>query len=167
MADKPKAGSKPGYPIPWIATYFLAGLTLIVGSFALVWYASQFSSDFDYADPDMKFLERIVLSAAPHRADFSALNGGHWQALCLAGWRGDLARALKAAKIPELQASQLLKRAQSIEQDIEESEFLLVYSGAKGGAKALRHPHGFAFAQPSSAACISRGQPVLEIPLIR
>lgn len=160
-------GDKPQYPIPWIAVYFLTGLIVIGGSFVMVWYVNRFSSGYDYADPDMGFLERIVLSATPHKVDFSALNGGNWQVLCLAGRGGDLAGALKAAKIPELQAGLLLKRAQGVEREIGESEFMLVYSSAKGRAKVLRHPHGFAFAHQGSAVCISSGRPVLEIPLRR
>ena len=167
MASRRSVQDKPKYPIPWIATYFITGLILIAGSFVIVWYVGQFSSQYDYTDPDMTFLERIVLSPAPQRADFSALNGGNWQVLCLAGWRGDLAGALKVARIPEGPAGLLLKEAEGAVGDIGESEFLLVYASAKGRAKVLRHPHGFAFAHRASAVCISKGQPVLEIPVQR
>ena len=164
MADKPAAGSKPDYPIPWIATYFLTGLALIVGSFILVWYASQFSSEYDYSDPDMKFLERIVLSPTPRRGDFSALNGGNWQALCLVGWNGDPGKALQAAGIGDAPARVLLEEAERAAARILPSEFSFLYTDNSGRPKALRHPHGFAFAREGQAACTSRAQPVLRIP---
>ena len=94
MADNRPRQHKSLYPIPRVATYFAAGLAVIAGLLALVWYLSQFSSKYDYTDPDMAFLERIVLSSEPGRGDFTALNGGDWQALCLVGWRGDLAKAI-------------------------------------------------------------------------
>lgn len=158
MRDKPK------YPIPWIATYFITALVLIAGSFALVWYVNRFASDFDYGDPDMAFLERIVLSPTPHRADFSSLNGGDWEALCLLGWQGDLTEALKAARIPDIPARTILKRVQSVEREAGETEFLLAYADGKGRVKILRHPHGFAFARQASAVCTTSAQPVLRLP---
>ncbi len=159
------ARGKPEYPIPWIATYFLAGLALIAGSFVIVWYVSQFSSEFDYGDPDMKFLERIVLSPTPRQGDFSGLNGGNWRALCLVGWKGDPGGALKAAKIPDVPSGALLKAIERAATDIVRSEFIFVYTDNSGTPKTLRHPHGFAFAQQGDAACISRSQPVLRLPV--
>lgn len=164
MADRPIAGSKPEYPIPWIAAYFLTGLIVIGGSFVMVWYLNRFSSDYDYADPDMGFLERIVLSPTPRRADFSALNGGDWRVLCLVGWRGDPGEALKAAGIGDAPASALLEAIARTGSGVAQSEFLFAYTDNSGTPKALRHPHGFAFAQKGDAACISRNQPVLRLP---
>lgn len=159
MADK------PSYPIPWIATYFIAGLVLIVGSFVLVWYVSQFSSDYDYTDPDMRFLERIVISPEPGRGDFTALNGGDWQALCLVGWQGDLAEAIAEAKLPPASAKALLGSYGAQAKDMDRSEFVIVYADKSGAAKAVRHPHGFAFARAGEVACVSRSQPVLRLPV--
>ncbi|MFQ5625254.1 MAG: hypothetical protein ACE5FM_01200 [Methyloligellaceae bacterium] len=163
MSERP-ANSKPNYPIPWIATYFLTALILIAGSFAVVWYLNRFASGYDYDDPDMDFLEGIVQSPAPHRGDFSALNGGDWQALCLVGWRGNPSEALLAAKVPDSLARTILKQAGSVEHEAGETEFVLVYADAKGRVKVLRHPHGFAFAHKGSAVCTTAAQPVLRLP---
>jgi len=167
MSDNRPAQSKPSYPIPWIATYFVAGLILILGSFVLVWYVAQFSSDYDYTDPDMAFLERIVLSPDPQRADFSALNGGDWQALCLIGWQGDPAKAIATAKLPQASADAILDEYSTLAKGVERSEFVIVYIDKSGAAKALKHPHGFAFASEGHAACTIAGQPVLAIPVSR
>ncbi len=152
------------YPIPGIAGYFIAGLILIAGLLALVWYTAQFSSDYDYSDPDMAFLERIVLSSEPGRGDFTALNGGDWQALCLIGWRGDAAKAIAAAKLPQTLAETLLDEYGTPDKNMDTSEFVIVYIDESGAAKALRHPHGFAFAREGKAICTTAEQPVLMIP---
>ena len=164
MPDTRPVQAKPSYPIPWIATYFVAGLILIVGSFALVWYVSQFSSEYDYTDPDMKFLERIVISPDPQRGDFSALNDGDWQALCLIGWQGKPAKAIAAAKIPQASADTLLDEYGGLAEGVDKSEFVILYLDASGAAKGLRHPHGFAFAREKTAVCTTRRQPVLRLP---
>jgi len=165
MPNKQIAQGRPKYPIPGVAAFFLTGLILVMGLLAIIWYVNRFASEFDYEDQDMAFLERIVLSSAPHKADFSALNGGDWQVLCLIGWQGDLGAALKAAKVPDSPARSLLERGARAVAEIAESEFLLVYANGKGRTMLLRHPHGFAFAHRRSAACITRGQPVLAIPV--
>lgn len=157
--------SKPKYPIPWIATYFITGLILIVGSFVIVWYVNRFSSQYDYTDPDRIFLERIVISPDPRRGDFTALNGGGWQALCLVGWRGDLAKAMAHAQLAPAYAEALLAAYDALAGEMEPSEFILIYTDRTGAAKALTHPHGFAFAQEQRAACTTVGQPVLALPV--
>lgn len=164
MAKTP-ASTKPRYPIPWIATYFITGLVLIVGSFVIVWYVNRFSSQYDYTDPDMMFLERIVLSPDPRRGDFTNLNGGNWQALCLAGWQGNLAKAIVDAKLPPVTAEALLGAYDALAGDTDSGEFIFVYTDTSGAAKALKHPHGFAFAQQGQAACTTPARPVLVIPV--
>ncbi len=164
MAKTP-ASTKPRYPIPWIATYFITGLVLIVGSFVIVWYVNRFSSQYDYTDPDMTFLERIVLSPDPRRSDFTNLNGGNWQALCLVGWQGDLAKAIEDAKLPPASAEALLGAYDALSGDIDSGEFIFIYTDKSGPAKALKHPHGFAFAQQGQAACTTPARPVLVIPV--
>ena len=156
--------SKSKYPIPWIATYFITGLVLIIGSFVIVWYVSQFSSDYDYSDPDMMFLERIVLSPNPGHGDFTHLNGGNWQALCLIGWQGDLAKAIAVAKLPVATSNAVLAEYRSRAGDTDASEFTLIYTDKSGAAKALTHPHGFAFAREGQAACTTSTQSVLPLP---
>lgn len=164
MPDMPVAQDKPKYPIPWIATYFITGLVLIIGSFVIVWYVSQFSSDYDYTDPDMTFLERIVLSSNPRRGDFTHLNGGNWQALCLIGWEGGLAKAIAEAKLASVSAQAILAEHGSLAKDVDRSEFLLIYTGKSGAVKALTHPHGFAFAREGQAVCATTSHPVLPLP---
>ena len=157
--------SKPKQAIPWIATYFITGLILIVGSFIIAWYVSQFSSDYDYTDPDMTFLERIVTSPDPQRGDFSALNGGKWQALCLIGWQGDLAKAMADAKLAPVSTQAILTKHGARVGEAEASEFMLIYTNTSGEAKALTHPHGFAFVREGQAACTTAAQPVLQLPV--
>lgn len=159
-----KDSSKSKYPFPWIATYFIAGLVLIVGSFVIVWYVSQFSSDYDYTNPDMNFLERIVISPDPHRGDFTALNGGSWRALCLIGWKGDLSKAMADAKLPAASAEAFLAEHSVRAGDMDQSEFLLLYIDKSGAAKALTHPHGFSFARGGQATCTTAAHPVLSLP---
>lgn len=156
--------ARHSYPIPGIAGYFIAGLVLIAGVLALVWYVAQFSSEYDYTDPDMGFLERIVLSSEPGRGDFTALNGGDWQALCLIGRQGDVAKAIAAAALTKAMADALLDEYGAPDKNMDASEFVLVYMDNSGAAKALRHPHGFAFAREGQAICTRADQPVLAIP---
>ena len=115
----------------------------------------------------MAFLERVVLSPTPQRADFSTLNGGDWLALCLIGWQGNLAKAIAAAKILQASADTLLDDYNALAKGLERSEFIIVYIDKSGAAKALKHPHGFAFANEGSAVCTTAGQPVLAIPASR
>ncbi|MHA1165035.1 MAG: hypothetical protein ACTSP0_05555 [Alphaproteobacteria bacterium] len=164
MANKPVMQAKPRYPIPGIAIYFVAGLFLIAGVLALVWYVAQFSSEYDYTDPDMAFLERIVLSSEPGRGDFTSLNGGDWQALCLIGWQGDPAKAITAAKLPQALAEALLDEYGAADKNMDASEFVIVYTDKSGAAKSLRHPHGFAFAREGAAVCTTLAKPVLRLP---
>ena len=164
MAHKPMKQAKPNYPVPGIAGYFMAGLILIAGVIALLWYVSQFSSEYDYTDPDMAFLEQIVLSPQPGRGDFTALNGGDWQALCLIGWRGDPGKAVAVAKIPQASADALIDAYSALARGLERSEFVIVYIDRSGAAKALTHPHGFAFAREGQAICTTAEHPVLAIP---
>ncbi len=165
MPSKGVSQDKPKYPIPWIATYFITGLVLIVGSFVIVWYVNQFSSQYDYTDADMNFLEAIVLSPDPRRGDFTKLNGGNWQELCLAGWQGDLAKAIEDAKLPTVSTEALLGAYDALAADTESGEFIFIYTDTSGAAKALKHPHGFAFAQEGQAACTTPAHPVLVIPV--
>ena len=167
MADNRPRQHKFQYPVPGIAGYFAAGLILVAGLLAFAWYVNQFSSEYDYTDPDMAFLERIVLSSEPGRGDFTALNGGDWQALCLVGWRGDLAKAIAAAKLPQGVAEALLDGYGTLDKDMDASEFVIVYMDKSGAAKALTHPHGFAFARAGQALCTTAEQPVLAIPARR
>ena len=118
----------------------------------------------DYTDPDMGFLERIVLSSEPGRGDFTALNGGDWQALCLIGRQGDVAKAIAAAALTKAMADALLDEYGAPDKNMDASEFVLVYMDNSGAAKALRHPHGFAFAREGQAICTRADQPVLAIP---
>lgn len=157
---------KPRYPIPWIATYLLTALALIAGSFVMVWYVNRATPKvFDYAQPDMAFLERIVLSADPRKADFSGLNGGDWQVLCLAGGTGDVGQALTRADIAQ-RAGRILHAAHAaIAGDIGETEFALVYVDNEGAARAVHHPHGFAFARAGAAKCTVRDKPVIPLPV--
>lgn len=157
--------SKPDYPIPWIASYFIAGIVLILGSFVVLWFMNQFSSDYDYYDPDMTFFERIVLSPEPRRGDFTNLNGGDWQALCLIGWRGDLSRAIMNAKLPVVTAEALLEAYDELAEDTDQSEFIFLYADKSGAVKALAHPHGFAFAREGHAGCTTTSQPMLKLPV--
>lgn len=158
------AGNSPKYPIPWVASYFIVGLILIGASFGLVWYMAQFSSEFDYDDPDMQFLERIVVSPEPEKGDFTDLNGGGWQALCLVGWNGALEPALKAAGIPTDSARALHAEYLSLKEDLKPTEFILVYAMRDGDVKALRHPHGFAFARQGKSVCLKSDSPMVALP---
>lgn len=159
------ASDKPRYPIPWIASYFIAGLILMGGAFVAVWYASQFSSEFDYEDPDMQFLENIVLSDEPRMADFTNLNSGDWQALCLIGHKAEAQSATAAAGLEAAIASKIVSRAASRREDVKPSEFLFVYVTRAGDAKALRHPHGFAFTGEGAAQCTTSETPKLMLPV--
>jgi hypothetical protein len=163
----PVAESGPKYPIPWIATYFITALVLIVGSFVAVWYVNQPASKFDYNDPDMAFLERIVLSPAPEEGNFTKLNGGDWTTLCLVGWQGDLKKALNAAGIKAEPARALSKVYEAVSADVEMSEFVLVYVDGSDSAKAVLHPHGFAFARTGAAVCTTSRKPLLDLPAER
>lgn len=165
MPSKGVSQDKPRYPIPWIATYFITGLVLIAGSFVIVWYVNQFSSQYDYTDPDMIFLEAIILSPDPRRGDFTKLNGGNWRSLCLIGWQGDLAEAIVVAKLPPASAQALLGAYDALAGDTDSGEFIFLYADKSGEAKALKHPHGFAFAHEGQAACTTPARPVLVIPV--
>ncbi len=160
----PPAASKPRYPIPWIATYILTAFVLVAGSFFVVWYLEQLTTEFDYDDADVAFLEKIVLSPVPTNGDFRALNGGDWQALCLVGWQGNPEKALGAAGIAEEAAQSLIRAFKDTEQDIKPSEFVLLYANRAGVAKAVHHPHGFAFAHRGAAQCTPSSTPVLKLP---
>ncbi len=159
------ASSKPRYPIPWIATYFLAALILIAGSFFIIWYLEQFASEFDYDDADVAFLEKIILSPEPGRGNFSVLNGGDWQALCLVGWKGRPEQALSVPGISPQTAGAMLRVYEDKKEHIEESEFLLVYADKAGRAKAVHHPHGYAFAGEGAVGCTGSTKPVLDLPI--
>lgn len=159
MSDRPR------YPIPWVASYFIVGLILMGGAFVAVWYASQFSSEFDYDDPDMQFLEKIVLSDNPRSADFTNLNNGDWQALCLIGHRAEVQAVTTAAGLEAAIAADVVSRAASRREDVQPSEFLFVYVTRAGRAKALRHPHGFAFAGEGTAQCTTPDTPKLMLPV--
>ena len=161
----PPASSKTRYAIPWIATYFLTALVLIAGSFVVVWYLEQFDSEFDYDNADVAFLEKITLSPEPRRGDFSALNGGDWQALCLVGWNARPELALSKADIPPKTTSAMIRAYTDKMERIEESEFLLVYADKAGKAAAVHHPHGFAFAGEGAAQCTGSSKPVLDLPV--
>ena len=142
-------------------------LVLIAGSFVVIWYLGQFSSDFDYDDPDVAFVEKIVLSPTPERGDFSALNGGDWQALCLVGWQAMPDGALRTAKVPQPIADAMVRAFRRVVEDVVQSEFILVYADGEGDAKAVRHPHGFAFAGEGAVACTRSSDPVLDLPIGR
>lgn len=158
------SGKGPRYPIPWIATYLVTGLVLIVGSFAIVWWLGRPSSDFDYDNPDIQYLERIVLSDTPRQGDFSGLNGGDWSALCLIGFGGDVDVALEENGMTGGGARSIAFAAKSASEQVQETQFLLVYVTASGEARALRHPHGFAFARQGAAICAKKEDPVLKLP---
>ena len=164
-ARAPRFG--PRYPIPWIATYFLTALALIAGAFAVVWYLERPSSEFDYDDPDVAFLERIVISPTPNRGDFTGLNGGNWQALCLVGWQGRPSEGLSAAGLSEALAQALRKAHEEIAGDIQPSEFALIYADPSDKVRAVRLPHGFAFAHEGAVRCTTRAEPVLQLPVTR
>ncbi len=159
------AGSGSRYPIPRIATYFVSALVLMAGAYAIVWYLEQPSSEFDYDDPDIAFLESVVISPTPSRGDFSNLNGGNWEALCLVGWQGQPGEGLRAARLSETVSQALLRAYEDISDEIQQSEFALVYADPSGEVKAVRHPHGFAFAHEGAARCTTRAEPVLQLPI--
>lgn len=154
----------PKYPIPWIATYFIVAIALIGGSFIMLWYVNLPASKFDYDDPDIKFLEAIVLSDTPRRGDFSELNGGDWQALCLSGLDGDLGSALEAAGIAPDQAKSIVAEAGRNKADLTETEAMLVYVDMADETRAVLHPHGFAFSPAGSAVCTRREAPEIGLP---
>lgn len=156
--------SRPRYPIPWIATYLVTGLVLIVGAFAMAWWLGRPASDFDYDNPDMQYLERIVLSDTPREGDFSKLNGGDWKVLCLVGFDAGMDAALQEAGVTGDDAREIASAAKSVSEQVQETQFLLVYVTTSGEAKALRHPHGFAFARQGSAVCTNKETPVIALP---
>lgn len=160
----PGAGSNPKYPIPWIATYFLTALVLIAGSFFVAWYMERYPVSFDYSDPDMTYMEQIVLSPDPQKGNFSGLNGGDWKALCLVGWKGNPEQALGDIKAGEDIVRAFLKSQHASPEELLESEFLLIYADGSSKVKTVRHPHGFAFAHTGAAACTTRDQPMLKLP---
>ncbi|GAB4235387.1 MAG: hypothetical protein Kow0032_19880 [Methyloligellaceae bacterium] len=149
------------YPIPWIAPYFLAAGALIAGAFVLGSLVSGDRSPFDYNDPDIAFLERIVLSAAPQRADFTRFNSGNWTLICLLGPGARLAGV--SGPQGGLEALQAELRAHPPE--LHESEFLLVYITREGELRRVHHPHGFAFAHPGAASCLTPEMPVVTLPV--
>lgn len=164
MPEKQSVKDKVKYPIPWISTYFIVALALIAGSFAALWYVNQFSSDYDYYNPDMTFLERIVLSSNPGAGDFTGLNGGDWQALCLVGWRGGLGKEIAAANLPSATSQKFIDRQKALAGEMNETEFILIYADKSGAVKALLHPHGFAFARQGEAVCTPASRPALQLP---
>ena len=164
MTGSAKPG-QPKYPVPWIATYLVTGFVLIAGSIAMAWWLSLPSSGFDYDNPDMQYLERIVLSDTPRKGDFSALDGGDWKALCIAGVGGDVGAALEAADVTGDDARKIASAATSVAEQVQETQFLLVYMTGSGETKALRHPHGFAFARDNAAVCTKKENPVLKLPV--
>lgn len=153
------------YPVPWIATYFLAAIALVAGSFLIVWFLDGLSFDYERDDPDFEFMERIARSASPHEADFSALNGGDWQALCLLGSRADIEAAMKSGGLDDRQRATLRDAYEGEDFVLDASEFVFAYVDKAGAGKALRHPHGFAFAHSASAKCTVRERPVLQLPV--
>ena len=152
------------YPIPWIATYFLAALALIVGAIAVGWVLEGTGFDYDGGDPDFAYLERIVLSGEPRRGDFSGLNVGDWQVLCLVGAGANLGAALDDTAVPPAQAGALRAAFDADPPVLHETEFVLAYITRGGATRLLRHPHGFAFVRRQAAACTLRDQPVLRLP---
>lgn len=165
MSPRQLRNPAPRSPIPWIATYILTALVLVAGAFFAVWHLERSTSEFDYDDADVAFLEKIVLSTAPTNGDFRALNGGDWQALCLVGWQGKPKEALNDAGIAEETAQALLRVYEDAEPDIKPSEFVLLYADRAGGTKAVHHPHGFAFAHEGAARCTTVAVPILRLPV--
>lgn len=153
------------YPIPWIATYFLAALVLIASAFFFLRLVDGFGGDYDRYDPDFEYLERIARSKTPRQGDFAKLNQGDWQALCLVGSQGFVAEALRAAKIPTAQANAILKAFDSDPPDLHWTEFTLAYVTGEGAVKLLRAPHGHAFARAGQARCATRAKPVVALPV--
>lgn len=153
------------YPIPWISTYFLAAIALIILTFVAIWSLDGVSFDYDRYDPDHEFLERIARSDMPREANFSGLNGGDWAVLCLVGPGGKLDAALRRSGADDKLTSALEAEYDSDALILHDTEFVLAYLSREGEAKLLRHPHGFAFAAKGRARCILPEKPVITIPV--
>lgn len=153
------------YPIPWIATYFLTALVIIVGGFFMLRYLDGLSFDYDRYDPDFETLERIARSKTPRQGDFAKLNGGDWLALCLVGSKGFVGQALRAGKIPTPQATAIQGAFDSDPPELHVTEFTLAYVKGDGEVKLLRAPHGYAFARAGQAMCTARANPVVALPV--
>ena len=155
----------PKYPIPWIATYFVAAAVLIAGSFVMAWYLDQPKSEFDYTNPDMRFLEEIILSPNPREGDFSKLNDGKWDALCLVGWKADIRPALSDAEIAGELGDRIATAVAQGKEDLRQTQFVLAYTDQTGAVTLVRHPHGFAFAHDGAVKCTTKSKPLLAIPV--
>ena len=153
------------YPIPWIATYFLAALVLIAGGIFFLRLVDGFGGDYDRYDPDFEYLERIARSKTPRQGDFAKLNGGDWQALCLVGSKALVAEALRAAQIPEVPATAIRDAYDVDAPELHATEFALAYVKGEGDVKLLRAPHGYAFARAGQAMCTERAKPVMALPV--
>lgn len=169
MKNKPVT-SKPQYPIPWIATYFIAALVLIAGAFSVTWFFSGEISRFDYDNPDIQFLERIVQSANPGLGDFSSFNGGDWTLLCLIGSQGDDSQgdvtALSSVKGADAAAGAIRAALKQAPRELDGSEFAALYVTGAGEVRSVHHPHGFAFVRGLKAKCITPGHSVLKLPVL-
>lgn len=153
------------YPVPLIAVYVLAALALVGGALGIGRYLEEVRPGYDYADPDVTFLERIVLSDTPRRGDFSGLNGGDWRALCLVGHGAAVDPALEAVGVPADLSDVIARHMAALTQETDETEFVLVYARRGGKVKSVLHPHGFAFAPAGRARCLTPEAPVTKLPV--
>ena len=153
------------YPLPLIAIYVLAALALIAGAVGIGRYLEEVRPGYDYANPDVAFLERIVLSGTPRRGDFSGLNGGDWRALCLVGHGADVSAALQAANIRADLSEAIAQHVSARAGDIGETEFMLAYVDSADAVKSVLHPHGFAFARAGQARCLTPEEPLATLPV--
>ena len=80
-------------------------------------------------------------------------------------WQGALAEAIVVAKLPHESAQALLGAYDALAGDTDSGEFIFLYADKSGEVKALKHPHGFAFAHEGQAACTTPARPVLVIPV--
>jgi len=161
---------KPQYPVPWVATYFIAAIVLIAGAFFATWFLSGERSRFDYDNRDVQFLEKIVQSANPRRGDFSSFNGGDWKLLCLIGSHGDDSKgdvtALSSVKGADAATDAIRAALKQVPRELHSSEFAVLYVTGAGEVRRVRHPHGFAFVRGLKAKCIIPEHPVLKLPVL-